>query len=71
MEGKAQILKKRSDDYAEAMTTIEKISHSYDQLEMDYNVLKDKYTDADRNIAHLTRDREKLQKTISDLGRQV
>lgn len=71
MEGKAQILKKRNDDYSEAMATIEKVSQNYEQLETDFNVLKDKCMEADRKIVHQNRHREKLQKTISDLGRQV
>lgn len=71
MEGKAHVLKKRNEEYAEAMETIERITSNYDQLEMNYNVIKEKYADADRNIARLTREKGMLQKTISDLSRQV
>lgn len=53
------------------MATIEKISQNYGQLELEYEVLKEKFADADRNKARLMRDNERLQKTISDLSRQV
>jgi predicted nucleic acid-binding Zn-ribbon protein len=71
LEGKSHILRKRNEEYAEAMETIEKISTNYEQLEMDFHVMKEKYADADRNVARLSRGKEKLQKTISDLSRQV
>lgn len=71
MEGKAHILRKRNEDYAEAMETIERISRNYDQLEMDYNCAKEKCVEAECNVSRLSREREKLQKTISDLSRQV
>ena len=71
LEGKAHILRKRNEEYAEAMETIEKITVNYEQLEMDFVALKEKYADADRNVSRLSREKEKLQKTISDLSRQV
>lgn len=71
MEGKAHIIRKRNEDYAEAMATIEKITHTYGQLELDYDVMKEKLVDSERNTARLTRDNERLHKTISDLSRQV
>ena len=71
LEGKAHIIKKRNEDYAEAMETIEKITHSFGQLELEYDVIKEKLADSERNTARLTRDNERLHKTISDLSRQV
>ncbi|XP_065213613.1 nucleoprotein TPR-like isoform X2 [Planococcus citri] len=71
LEGKAHIIRKRNEDYAEAMATIEKISQSYGQLELDYDVMKEKLSDSERNTARLTRENERLHKTISDLSRQV
>lgn len=71
MEGKAHILRKRNEDYAEAMATLEKITQNYDQLELEFETMKAKYDDAERNQARLTRDNERLQKTVSDLSRQV
>jgi len=53
------------------METIERITNNYDQLEINYNTLKEQYADSDRNVARLSREREMLQKTISDLSRQV
>lgn len=53
------------------MATIQKFSQNSDQLEADYNIAKEKHAEAERNVCRLTRDKERLQKTISDLGRQV
>ncbi|VVC86729.1 unnamed protein product, partial [Leptidea sinapis] len=71
LEEKAPLLKKEKAEYLEAMESKDALSQQIESLTIEYNRLKDDYSETTKIASHYNRENTKLKGELADLGRQV